>query len=115
VVGFVVCVCVAEARLAWRSWFERDWRYSVQNMLLSTPEPIAGKTVYTQRRNRADRFVLAAMRGAKIPPYRGWSQAVADSQPRDYLLAAVSANESANLRLVGRDRELTLYQRTPGR
>src|SRR5262245_62291821 len=87
VIGIVVLACgVAEGRLVWNSVRNRNMRGSVQGLLQGERSALAGRTVFRDKWNHADRFVLVAMVGARMGLARDVEEFLHDGQEGDYLI-----------------------------
>lgn len=65
VVLLAATAMTAEGRMVWRSFRHRDIRHSVQGVLLAERAGLAGRRVFRERWNHADRFVLEKVVGGK--------------------------------------------------
>jgi 4-amino-4-deoxy-L-arabinose transferase-like glycosyltransferase len=101
----------AESRLAWRSWQWRDWRHSIQGVLMSEAPTLAGRNVYGEGWNNADRFVIRRLIGGEPVEIRDWSHALSASSEGDYLVARGAGHADVGLEAVRTVGEYTLYRR----
>lgn len=106
----VLALGVAEGKLIWFSYHHRDLRSSSQGLLLAEREGLCGRSVFRNRWNRAEMFVIEAMVGATHRLAPDMADFLRDSRRGDYLM---SSRESRNpalvlVRTVGRNH---LYKR----
>jgi 4-amino-4-deoxy-L-arabinose transferase-like glycosyltransferase len=111
VIGVVILACgVAEGRLVWNSVRNRNMRGSVQGLLQAERSALAGRRVFRDKWNHADRFVLVAIVGAEPGVARDISAFLRDSRTGDYLIESVGL-EDPELALVASSRRHGLYRR----
>ena len=107
----VLAACVAQGRLIWYSYHQRELSTSSQGILLAERDRLKGKVVFRRRLDRAEIFVLHAMVGATHRLAPDASIFMRDSKPGDYLLTRLPHTDPA-LRIVRIQREYLLYVRT---
>ena len=111
VIGVVVFAsAVAEGRLLWHSLHNRSIRGSVQELLHVERSTLAGRTVFREKWNHADRFVLVAMVGGRTGLAHGVAEFLHESQAGDYLIESVGL-EDPELVLVASSGRHALYRR----
>lgn len=110
VAGLLLAFGVAEGKLLYYSWHMRDLPSSVQGLMLSEKQHLAGRRVFCERGNIADTFVRRALVGAIADSCAELADCLRRSQPGDYVIAKASVVRP-DLALVRDHGSERLYQR----
>ena len=112
ILGFVVvlALAVAEGKLIWYSFHHRDLRQSVQGLLLTEGDRLAGRRVFRNHWDRAEMFIIGGVLGAERRLAAGLEDFWRDSRPGDYLVLS-QAREHPDLVLVRSGGRHWLYRR----
>jgi 4-amino-4-deoxy-L-arabinose transferase-like glycosyltransferase len=105
----VLMVASAEARLIWYSYHYRDLASSSQGFLLAERSQLKGHTVFRQRFDRGELFVIRALVGATHRLAPDTASFLRDSEPGDFLLTR-RARTAAGLRLIRARGQYLLYR-----
>jgi hypothetical protein len=106
----VLALGVAEGKLVWYSYHQRDLARSSQGLLLSQRAGLSGRSVFSGRWDRAEMFVIEALIGATHRLTPNVDDFLRNSQPGDFLLWPAEASSPA-LTLVATVPHHRLYRR----
>jgi hypothetical protein len=106
-----LALAVAEGQTIFYSYDKRDLRHTVQGLLLAERQSLAGKRVFQDTWNRADRFVLEHVVGAEAHEAAGVDGFVRTARPGDYVIVPHPNGDAPELVQVRANRRHRLCRR----